>query len=397
MFNPFIMFVFVAALVLGVYQLSWSDLYLEISGTTSIYLISLIAFNLILGMSIKNKFNVITGNLVYKKPRLSLLFSLALLCLILFDFYWSGEIPLISKYLGLSYKEARFLPAIHVLIVIFSVLLSQYLFLKYLVGGGRMLLLIFIFFAVIYPMLIVGRGLLFVNIISASLGYFLVKKRSSRSYIFSIIFIVLMLFIFGVLGELRSEGSSKKNKTQPSGNIIYEIASPSSKFDSAGLSEYFLWPYIYIVSPLGNFNNLVDTRYEFNQDFYRYLVVNYSPNFVQKYLLENLSKDKSDLVVDVFNTYTAFGNSYQEFGWYGVFLYVIGVHLFIYFLILFSKPGLLSIVMIELLTVGHMLSWFSNLYVKEIISGPILIIIIFKCVTYLFKINSGDTCAKKEK
>jgi hypothetical protein len=236
--------------------------------------------------------------------------------------------------------------------------------------------MIFLFIGVIYPILLGGRGVLFVNIAASMLAYFIIRRKQINfSLIAKLLLAVSILgFVFGLLGEVRSTNSKARKATDLSQTLIAQIAKPTERFEAMGVNPNFLWPYIYVVSPLGNLDNLFTSRKVFEKDLKIYFVSNYLPNFLQKYFVEEkIKKDKSNLVVDVFNTYTAFGKPFQQLHWLGVSLYFIFILFTIFTLSLIARPEPSSIIMPQFLTVGHILSWFSNLYVKEIVIGPVLV------------------------
>jgi hypothetical protein len=388
--NPFLLFVMFGLCTIILYSLGFSELYQELSIETITYLVVILLLNLVLGVAISSKIRRLTKAIRQVKPKLiprPLIYCF--LCLIFIDFMYAGIIPvfeIFNPYFSVD-SNIKFIPMIHTILVIFSVFITQYFIHCFFLSKNRNFLLLAICFGLVYPLLLVGRGILFVNIFAsfiAILFHFDIKFRL-KTFGITAVLILLLALIFGKIGEIRSSNSQVAQSLNSSQTLIAQISQPSDTFYELGLNTNFLWPYIYVTSPLGNLDNLFKHRKSFERNTYNYIVTNYTPNFLQKYMLdETVGKDKSNLVVDVFNTYGAFGKSYQQYGWLGLIIYFSYVCIVNFLLVYFSKPLLSNVIMIQFIAVGHTFSWFSNLYVKEIIIGPVMIGMIFLIVYFVF-------------
>lgn len=378
-------------LVICLYTFGWSNLYKGLSLETQVTLLSFIIINLIFGLASHNRIKKILFYYRKQEPsKVNLSIKLAFLFALIFvDFLYAGTLPVANVFIPSS-EQVKFIPVIHTLLVIISVYLSQLFFHYYLKSSDSKALVLFCFLGVLYPILLGGRGILFVNIFGFILGYYIIKGVPFKllSLVKLLVVVVLLSFLFGVLGEIRSMNSKVKESNGGAKSLIYSISAPSKAFDSTGLNENFLWPYIYLVSPLGNLNHLIDSKVHFENDTAHYLLENYIPNFIQKQIqIQEIKKNKSNLVVDIFNTYTAYGAAYQQYSWLGIFLYFTFVQSIIFILVYFVKSNVVSVVLLQFLVLGHGLSWFSNLYVKEIIVGPIIISFLVLVYGYINKLK----------
>lgn len=379
MINPFFSFFSFGLFAICLYFLGFSNIYNGLELETITYVTIALLVNILMGFFVTPKIKKMKINIrKYEGKPLSKLVMFFFIFLVVIDFLYAGTIPVLRVFYPLSKASngVGFIPLLHVILVIFSVFITQYAMHLFLIRKSRHLLFFAFLVGVVYPLLLVGRGMLFINLFASFLTLlFYVDFKVKFKTLFKVSASILALaFLFGKVGEIRSSNSATADSLDSSQPLISQISQPSESFTWLGLNPNLLWPYIYIVSPLGNFDNLVSTRDNFDRDIEEYFVSNYVPNFLQSYMSdEDLAKDKSDLVVDIFNTYGAFGSSFQQFGWIGVSIYFFFVLMVIFTLISLSSSNISSAIIIQFLCVGHTLSWFSNLYVKEIVIGPIII------------------------
>jgi hypothetical protein len=380
MINPFFIFCLSGISMLLIYLFGWSEIYSSLSFVTFLTFSFALGVDILLGLSLQPKLSKLFFDYrqEIKVKKIPIILIFIFFGFIVLDFLYAGQIPILNIISGgpSAGENVKYLPVLHTFIVLFSVFLAQYVFHYYIKSKSLTSFLLFLSLAFIYPLLLGGRGILFVNIAATLVGFIILKGvRFNFTSLLKLFALVGVLgFIFGILGEIRSTNSKVRQSSDLSQTLIYQIAKPTSRFEQTGIDPNFLWPYIYVVSPLGNLDNLLNTRKEYDYDLQSYFVSNYFPNFIQKYLIdEKVTKDKSNLVVDMFNTYTAFGKSFQQFGWLGLSLYFLFVHLVIFSCCVIARAEASSIIMIQFLTVGHALAWFSNLYVKEVVIGPVLI------------------------
>ncbi|TKF69495.1 oligosaccharide repeat unit polymerase [Vibrio sp. F13] len=376
--NPFLGFVVFGFCVLVLYSIGLSDLYPQLTLSTILFLLVMLSINTLFFLLTNNKICRLSRDIRLIQVRdVPIYVIVGLSILITIDFLYAGSIPAFDVFRESFNRRIKveFIPVLHIALVVISIFLSQYSIHLYFLRKRRLYIYIVICFGVIYPLLLAGRGILFVNILAgiiAILFHVDIKLKASKL----LKYLVLLFFLsysFGKLGEVRSTNIRLGSSFDSDTNVIEQISQPSDLYYSLGLNHNLLWPYIYIISPLGNFDNMVNDEINFDSDVAYYISSNFVPEFLHKYIGTVREKDKSNLVVDYFNTYTAFGMPYQQLGWIGVYIYSIFTSLLFYFLISISSCRLSSIIMVQFISVGHVFSWFSNLYIKEIVVGPILI------------------------
>lgn len=80
---------------------------------------------------------------------------------------------------------------------------------------------------------------------------FSLKAFKRKILIYCIISISLALYLFSIIGSVRI--NDDENST-----VFVAFTQPTDDFESLGISNMFLWPYMYIASPIGNLQNCID-------------------------------------------------------------------------------------------------------------------------------------------
>lgn len=174
--------------------------------------------------------------------------------------------------------------------------------------------------------------------------------------------LALVLFTFGIMGEFKSSASRNYEKAEKNKmTVIRYLSSPNKSFDKLNISDNFLWPYVYCVSPIYNLDNALKANNTKDIDI---LIKSFTPNFVYRKFLK-IKKDKSFLLVDTFNTSTMYGELIYGFGIYVGLIY----HFFLCCIVLCCSKivqKLRSQVLSIFITVFLCLTTFSNVLLKEI-------------------------------
>lgn len=313
--NPFCMFSFFWIVVLILYPFSKSQLNTSINGTLLFLLLIFIFISLVLAKKInrklKNKslFIDLTPRLVNNGC------LLLLLMLYIVEFCYSGFLPiLVSNYKGFG------IPTVHVGIVCLSILFYFNNFIM-LLATRKMNYFIKIVIVLFYFLLIMSRGtilfLIFCSlmIILATFKY----KITIKKVILLILFAVLGLYFFGILGNIRS-GAQHWTDT----SYFMWVCKIDGK--NSFLSP-FLWAYEYLICSYRNliYNFSIESSYDVLA-----LINNFLPDFISKRLI---SIDTSAyLIQPALTTGTAFLLSYVSFGLLG-FILMILEYFFISFII----------------------------------------------------------------
>lgn len=240
-------------------------------------------------------------------------------CWILFSFVEIlvfRSLPILS-FAGVdSFYTEWGIPSLHGLLNAIIITISNIAFYKYMVYKKKKYL-IFYFLCLCWPILLLTRQVLMSMILQMGLIY-LYCNKIQVSKIFRYITIgVIVIVLFGLLGDLRSGKDAMEN-----------IAGISDDYPSF-LPSGFIWVYVYITSPLNNLNH----------NLYLYPDFNFSPliafgglfpSFIREKLLPDNTGVATDLVNDNLNVMTMHPQYLNAFGYLGAlaFYFLYGCFVF---------------------------------------------------------------------
>lgn len=171
-----------------------------------------------------------------------------------------------------------------------------------------LLRLIILFSGLLWPIIIISRELMLVNLLQMIFVYFLTKKINKRAYIYFFIILLLFIFCFGIIGDFRTGYKSFMSLAEFRGNNHYRFLSG------------FYWAYMYLATPIANFANTTAHAVP----IYNLLMPNtlslLLPSVIRDYFFTNASFG-GFLISKAFNVSTAFASSYLDMGFIGVLLY----------------------------------------------------------------------------
>jgi hypothetical protein len=197
-----------------------------------------------------------------------------------------------------------------------------------------------------------------------------VGKVKLKNKILLGISVLLGLYLFGVIGNLRSGGE-----------YIYTQSQATEEFMESSIPKEFYWTYLYVASPLANFQNTVNGRHVEDYDFTGFVFYENLPQIISKNLGGRLKIEQRDLVriVPWLTVGTTYAKSFSYLGWYGPYLLFCGNLLIYLVVIVFLVPRNSSyhITTISILSVIVMLNIFSNMLVVTGISFQLAYCIIF--------------------
>jgi hypothetical protein len=240
------------ASILLLYQIGWSDLYPKLNGFLMFFLFWTIILSLILSF-LQNRYLVIRTADVDLKPTF-INRSMYFLCIgYLLEFLYEFSVPIVSTFLNPSYSYDDFngIPTFHVILGTFNIFFSILMFNFYLTSKNRKKLILFILTLIPY-ILIMNRGA-FMIVFSAMIFLYLMKLKSITVKTIFMPFAVLgiVLYLFGVVGNIRQE------QTKDDKEYLLRVAGATDNFIKSGVPNEFYWSYIYLISPMGNLQNLV--------------------------------------------------------------------------------------------------------------------------------------------
>ncbi len=349
--SPFLYFFISWVVVLFLYSLYWIELLPKLSVELFCFFVFAILICIVLfyfSGSLKFKF-YIDEKKIKRKLRKGFFF-----CFLLFviEAVVAGGFPLLFLFKG-NFKYGEFgLPFIHVTLYAFASIYVSISFLAYKITKRkefRNYTLLFFFPGVLcFTRSFIIYNFLYCIIISFSfnkLGVKAIAKIGLSVFVLGFCFMML----FGYLGEIRSGGDSGI------GDYIEHISYPSESFKKTGISPLILWGYDYVVTPLGNLQNTMnsDKGTYYSLDDFKLFLYHFMPDLLKKRVFPSISSE-IELIVPYFNVSTIFADAWTKLGWWGIF---------------YSFGGMIVIVLVlyKLKKERNMYSYLSFVYLSVII------------------------------
>lgn len=318
--NPFFLYCTTLCIVIILYVLGWSELFPPLSEDVIFFFIVTFIISILCGHFIQNK-KPIEYTEVHPLGTRKVLIIIYLLYSI--SFIYNGGIPLVlilSK-TDFFYKDFYGIPYFQSIITTFTAFYTAYLFHVY-ISKKNNYNLINLFFILLIPLLIYNRGMLIISLVNFTIIFFMSKSEIKLKSWLIIGFITLLaLFFFGVLGNHRTKQSSNEN-------MLNVVGKASKKFKASVVPKEYFWSYIYIASPLANFQETVNNNPNINNKWVEFSVFELLPNFISKRIGKrfNLQQEQIDQVSPHLTVGTLYAMSFKFLGWIGpiiLYMYVI--------------------------------------------------------------------------
>lgn len=364
--TPFYLYIFAFGFVLILYSLHWSLLLPNLSAGLITFLIITFILSVVYGRHIqrcrKSFFSYpLNVSINYSRRVLFLLILYAI------EFLYSERLPLLEVFSNSdAFVHFGGIPTIHVLLVTYTVFFDTFLFHRLICKFNRKLLYKFLIISLLPPLLMVNRGMLFTVFFSCLFVYlFSLKSLKRKIVVYCIVSLSLALYLFTIIGSARI--NDDENST-----VFTAYTQPTDEFNSLGISNMFLWPYMYIVSPIGNLQNCID-KYQPTGSFYAFFWECICPDFISKHFYESKS-DSLPLISPVFNVATMYIHAYAQLGYLGMGILFIIQTIFLYIILLMSNsktnPYYTATVCLACSVV--VLNTFANMWTFSAISFPII-------------------------
>lgn len=222
----------------------------------------------------------------------------------------SGGLPLLWLLRGSSKTYLDFgIPSIHGLLnsLILTVGLGE--FALFVITGAKRHLWIPAWLMV-WPVIVVTRNMMIVFLIEAAVLWVYVKGIRWQTLLKLVLSAMLVVLVFGYIGDLRSGAAAFR-----------KLALPSKSYPD-WLPSGVLWVYIYMTTPLGN---LINTS-QLSSPLHSFLFPNTTsllfPSVLRDIIYGGAAQASvafgGNLVSQAFNVSTAFIGPFQDFGWPGV-------------------------------------------------------------------------------
>lgn len=331
MINPHFCYAVGFAFSLMVYNLNWSQAYPRLTLPLTVFLLVSIGLHVFWGIQWLKENNKKLSSKNTHKPFRPFTITIFLLTLWTINFIHEGGIPLVNIIFKIPFDYKIFgTPALHVFVVTFTSFFGAYIFDFYLSSRERKWLILYLI-NFIPAILVFSRAMILFNL---STGFFLYLLHSKtiryQIIIWAIPAIIIVFYIFGVIGTIRVSFEAKSKYNQ---NSFLETGDATNAFRNSAVPKEFFWPYIYVSSPIANLQTNIDsypvkpitiTRvFEFINN--EWLVESLSKRVNQ---LLGVQREPEHTIRQQFNVSTVYSRSYSYLGWPGIFATAIMVLMF---------------------------------------------------------------------
>jgi oligosaccharide repeat unit polymerase len=333
MINPVFVYISAWALVLGLYSLGLTSNLVKVSGIGLLVIVlnmlGITVISAFLSGGRRRKLDNDKDELYVSTVRSFLKFALAVWGMgTVFEIYVGNGFPLLWKFIGDPRLYTEFgVPSLHgVLNAFYLQALSMVAFLYFKLKQKRWVLLGIVLLC--WPVAMLGRGILLSGLLQMTCIFLLVTRMSVKKLISLCFTGLLVIVIFGVLGDMR----------QTENPFSYLVAGSAAEFFES-MPSGFLWFYVYLTAGLSNFFYNVDTVTP--AWGLSYSLSNMLPSVVRSYLELDPRNDLFEFVDANLNTSTIYAGSVSDFGPMGGFVAVTIVQFvccYVYSLTLKGKP-----------------------------------------------------------
>ena len=226
---------------------------------------------------------------------------------------FSGGLPIIWLLTGSPKLYFEFgLPVIHVLVWTLLAVLAIGKLGLYLLYGNRRRLFIPAF-QIFWGIIIVSRGLIMGALVQAAILWLCLRPVRLKTIFRGVAVSVLIVLMFGYMGDIRSGASSFRDLARPTNN--YPQWLPSG----------VLWVYIYATSPLANLVHTTITTKPADDPFFSRTILFMVPTPLRNAIYGNeFFKDQEaggDLITPALTVSSAYVGPYLDEGFFGMGCY----------------------------------------------------------------------------
>lgn len=349
--NPFFVYITIFGSALLVYQFGWSSIYPEMSESVLWFFLATFLFAGLAG--------IVAMPILQRMPEhtpdaLPSWMGWALFAGFVADIVYTGGVPLWLLATGADYKYTEFgIPTLHVAIVTFGGTFAAVRFADYLYSKDRRYMLQACM-PLVYDILIVNRGAALLVLVSFTF-ILIIKRRKigARLALSGVVVLSATLFIFGLIGDMRSGD-----------NAIEEVGQPTEQFTESGIPKTYFWSYVYLTSPIANFVKTVEETPLDDPFIGEFLVSELLPDFISKRVLPLFgAEDRIDFdqISPALNVGTVFARSYVYAAWFGVAAMAAMLFAFIMFYLLVMSMTAYAVPALALLNTLVVFCVFDNM------------------------------------
>ncbi|MVN21005.1 O-antigen polymerase [Mucilaginibacter arboris] len=328
LFNPNFIYIFSFIVPFVFYSFQWSTLYPRLGMGLLLFYIFTFLICGILGLVI-NLIKPFKYTKI-KESRTNAIIISIIFALYTFEACYSRNIPLIKLLKGTyeyTTEDSFGIPVIHTFLVSFNTFYTIYLFHQYIsLKKGKLFL--FFLISIVPFLLLVYRSSILNILLGTLIVYLLGKREISVMLIFkTIIGVIVVLFMFGYLGNLRSgEGDP---------TYIPRSSGATEEFLSSSIPKEFYWSYLYVASPVANLQNNINYVRKPEGSYSNLILNEFLPGFFTKFFIKQDQKEFNQ-INPFLNVGTMYVYSFSYLRWKGIiflFLYFIAIVNLYYFLI----------------------------------------------------------------
>ncbi len=352
MLNFFYLYAIIWSAILLVYFFGWSDLCVPLDSRLSAFFLITIIISIVLGFvyrkkfkfsepkTYKNSFNLI--NHLDTNNRLSDGFSkhnpyitLGIVGFNFLEFIYCRQIPIVYILFNGGKYEAHNgytgIPTLHTLVISFGSFYAQYLFYRFICNDkDKRIIKEYIIILFFIYMTQFNRGGLMISFFMSALLYLgknmetIRAKINVKAILVGVAVAIIVLYGFGVMGNVRYGYAYNDS------SYIEKLGRFNDNYP-IWLPKQFMWPYIYIVSPIANINyNIMKGSANYNPIGF---IMTLFPDFIVRRIYNGNIYEPEHVVKHVFNATPGFGTAYMNadiFGMYFLYFYMVIGFLFIW-------------------------------------------------------------------
>lgn len=373
--NPNFVYIIAFIIPFVVYSLGWSTLYPQLTGKLFLFYLFTFSVCMMLGVLMQR-----VRPFHYKKvPEASsnLWIIVFMFSLYLVEIIYSRSIPLVAVLTGtFDYETYSFgIPVVHTFLISFNTFYCIYVFHQYISSGERRLLGLFLLSASPF-LILMSRS----SILHILLGIFFVFLFSRKSISAGLVAksagsVLLVLYLFGVLGDIRTGMNDPTYIPRSSG--------AKEEFLESKVPTQFYWSYLYIASPVANLQNNINYT-KVPEGGFKDLVLNEClPSFLTKFIVPQ--EEREFYQINPFlNVGTIYVFSFSYLRWYGIFFmffYFLALINFYYYILI--KSDTWSVTGLAILCNVIIFANFHNTVSYSVISLQLLYPLLFSAIKYL--------------
>jgi oligosaccharide repeat unit polymerase len=222
-------------------------------------------------------------------------------------------------------------------------------FALYLYSGERKHLKIPIF-VLVWSLLVITRQLMLTALLEYAIIFLSIKVVRTRTVATILCLVLLLILIFGVVGDIRTGSEAFRSLAQPTAQ--YPDWLPSG----------VLWVYIYVTTPI---NNLLYTMHSFHplsSLLFPNTLSSLFPSVLHTLIYgdQGAQVENENLVTQAFNVSTAYVGPFEDYGLLGIVLFSSLTAFVCQFF--WYRPTLRDLLIFSVLTQCLVLTLFSNLF-----------------------------------